>query len=196
MQCIAVEHTPPGANPNTSTAVRGRAGVRHLRPAELAAVRQSAGAAFGLNRPGGHGGDLLSPEFSPLFTRPLPARRTLNPHSSSARAARADSLTRGRVIPLRPDLAGWTRPLTGGAPLRLVPGRGRHHHPEPPVHPTLEGYTHLAAAPVPAPRKQVARPRTRIRRSASRVRAYVSHPAGDLAPLALAVRSYLARGVR
>lgn len=33
---------------------------------------------------------------------------------------------------------------------------------------------------------------TRRPRRASRVRPYVSHPAGDLAPLALAVRRYLA----
>jgi len=36
--------------------------------------------------------------------------------------------------------------------------------------------------------------RTRRPRRANRVRTYVSDPAGDLAPLALAVRRYLAQG--
>ncbi|WP_306367144.1 hypothetical protein [Nocardiopsis sp. CC223A] len=197
MQCIAGEHAPLGTDHHTSTVVRGRAGARHLRPAELAAVRRSAGMAFALNH-GGAGADLLSPEFSPLFTRPLPPRQ-----------AETGGLTSGRVIPLRPDLVGWTRPLTGGGPLRLLPGRGRHHRPETPLHSTLEGYTHRTPAPpstdqriatctgrtsplpVSAPERRPA-----IRRCASRVRAYVAHPARDLAPLALAVRTYLSQGVR
>ncbi|MFL1376630.1 hypothetical protein [Nocardiopsis protaetiae] len=239
--------------PNTSTVVRGRTGVRHLRSAELTAVRQiAASAAFGLNHGGGHGGDLLSPEFSPQPTRPIPARRTPLRHdpSPSPRPAKVGGLAPGRVIPLRPDLAGWTRPLVGGEPLHLLPGRGRHHRPEAPVRLTLAGYTHptpttapandltstttdtkrpfaitapppapalaaalasaqtpgmtatdterpfaISTAPAPTPARQPRR-WPRIRRCASRVRAYVSHPAGDLAPLALAIRTYLAQGVR
>ncbi|MFL1427907.1 MULTISPECIES: hypothetical protein [unclassified Nocardiopsis] len=180
--------------------------MRHLRAAELTEVRRIAGD-FSLNRMSSAVGDLLSPEFSPA--RPAP------------RPAGAGGLTLGRVIPLRPDLARWTRPLVGGEPLHLLPGRGRHHRPEAPVRLTLAGYNHPAPAvasadalaritattdterpfaitappPAPAPARQPRR-WPRIRRCASRVRAYVSHPAGDLAPLALAIRSYLAKGVR
>ncbi|MFL1376053.1 hypothetical protein [Nocardiopsis protaetiae] len=219
--------------------VRGQTGVRHLRPTELAAARRLAArtgaAAFSLNH-AGEGGDLLSLESSPA----RPAPRT----SPGERGL-------GRVISLRADLAGWTRPLTDGEPLRLVPGRGRHHRPEAPVRLTLAGYTHptpttapanaptptttdterpfattasppaptraaalatvstaapaatdsersfaiTASSSAPAPGRQPRR-WPRIRRCASRVRAYVSHPAGDLAPLALAIRTYLAQGVR
>ncbi|WP_306365919.1 hypothetical protein [Nocardiopsis sp. CC223A] len=179
MQCIAGKYAPPGADQSTSVVVRGRAGVRHLRPTELAAVRRTARAAtaFALNHTGG--GDLLSPEFSP-HPRPLPNR-----------PAKTTNLTPGRVIPLRPDLAGWTRPLTGGGPLHPTPGRGRHHRPEAPLHLTLAGYAHHTPA-----RQALPQPRPRVRRCASRVRAYVAHPARDLAPLALAVRTYLSQGVR
>ncbi|MFE6304196.1 hypothetical protein [Nocardiopsis sp. NPDC057823] len=188
--------------------MRGRSGVRHLRPAELTAVRRKARAAFALNH-GGAGGDLLSPEFSPLFTRPHPGRRTPVPHVSPPRPAGAGRPTTGRVIPLRPDLVGWTRPLTGGSPLHLLPGRGRHHRPESPVRPTLADYTHRTPAPPSTGRRtttlvgreapppaSVPERRPTVRRRASRVRAYVAHPAGDLAPLTLAVRAYLAKGVR
>lgn len=212
MQCIAGEHTPPRGDSTTITVVRGRTGMRHLRPAELTAVRHQARAAFTLNH-GGAGGDLLSPEFSPLVTRPLPVRRTPDPHASPTRSAEADGhalgLTPGRVIPLRPDFAGWARPLAGGSPLRLIPGRGRHHRAEPPLRPTLAGYTHRTPTPPSTDQRTAARTgrtspppppvperRPAIRRCASRVRAYVAHPAGDLAPLALAVRAYLAKGVR
>ncbi|MDT0331343.1 hypothetical protein [Nocardiopsis lambiniae] len=115
------------------------------------------------------------------------------------------------MIPLRADLADWTRPLVGGELLRLLPGRGLHHRPEPGIRLTLAGYTHpttvnapadgersfaiATAPPAPAHDRRPGR-RPRIRRCASRVRAYVSHPAGDLAPLALAIRTYLAQGVR
>ncbi|CAL9435611.1 hypothetical protein SUDANB121_02154 [Nocardiopsis dassonvillei] len=202
MQCIAEKHAPPGVDRNTSALVRGRAGVRHLRPVELATVRRiAAGAAgFALDHTGGHGGDLLSPEFSAQPTRYFPTR-----------PPRTNGVGPGRVVPLRPDLAGWTRPLTGGAPARLVPGRGRHHRPPAPTQLSLEGYAH--PAPVKAPtkgsaqtrggrrspepaREQAPRIRRGVRRCAFRVRAYVAHPGGDLAPLALAVRAYLGRGVR
>ncbi|MFD6096112.1 hypothetical protein ACFVWN_06755 [Nocardiopsis flavescens] len=173
--------------------------MRHLRAPDLAAVlRIAAGAEFTLNSGGRLGGDLLSTEFS-----------------TARRPCRATSGERpmGRVIPLRPDLAGWARPLADGAPLRLVPGRGRHHRKEGPVRLLLTGYTHEATRPtsivvtaregvttqvvdeppVPAGEPEVRSGLPRPRRSASRVRTYVAHPGGDMAPLALAVRSYLAR---
>lgn len=53
----------------------------------------------------------------------------------------------------------------------------------------------LAAEALRPRRRRAARPRAYVLppiAAASRVRAYVAHPAGDLAPLALAVRTLLA----
>ncbi|MDE3721219.1 hypothetical protein PWG71_07445 [Nocardiopsis sp. N85] len=193
MQCSAEKAAPPGVNQRASTAVIvGRVGVRHLRAGELSAVRRMAAAsAFALHHHApGPAGDLLSPEFSP--NRP---------------PARPQKRGPARVVPLRPDLVGWTLPLTAGAPVPLVPGRGRHHRPEQPTVLSLADYAHSRPSPAPAPASPAPTPvrtpgvkplpsRPRIRRCASRVRTYVSHPARDLAPLALAVRAYLATGVR
>ncbi|GAB2520505.1 hypothetical protein [Nocardiopsis aegyptia] len=152
--------------------------MRYLRSVDLEAVRATAARSFHLTR---------APEPSdPLSIR----ERT---------AAPAESVVVSLPIPVdRPpaDEGGWERrPL---APVIDLCEHYRHGEGRPGLR--VAAFRACSCDWVERPRPHrpkharcEAEPlRPRRRRRASRVRAYVSHPGGDLAPLALAVRSWMA----
>ncbi|KOX17703.1 hypothetical protein [Nocardiopsis sp. NRRL B-16309] len=151
--------------------------MRYLRSVDLEAVRATAARSFHLTR---------APEPSdPLATRsPAPEP----PESVVV------SFPKSTDRPATDDDGGWERrPL---APVIELCEHYRHREGRPGLRvaafracscdwverPKLHRPKHAKCASEPA------KPR---RRRASRVRAYVSHPGGDLAPLALAVRSWM-----
>ncbi|RKS07309.1 hypothetical protein DFP74_2973 [Nocardiopsis sp. Huas11] len=153
--------------------------MRYLRSVDLEAVRATAARSFHLTR---------APEpRDPLAVR----ERTAEPSESvvvsfpdaPARPPAVDGWERRPLAPVLSLSEHYRHQIRNRGPLRTAAFRACScGWVERPV-PHRPKHAKCAARP-----EQPVKPR---RRRGSRVRAYVSHPGGDLAPLALAVRTWM-----
>jgi hypothetical protein len=158
--------------------------VRYLRSVDLEAVRATAARSFHLTR---------APEpRDPLTTKgrvvePVESVVVSFPATTDDGVTVTDLWERRPLAPVISLSDHYRHQIRHQGPLRTAAFRScscdwvERPVPHRPKHAKCEAQPAQPAEPV--------KPR---RRRASRVRAYVSHPGGDLAPLALAVRSWIA----
>jgi hypothetical protein len=161
--------------------------VRYLRSVDLEAVRATAERSFHLTRalepsdPFANGERSAEPAESVVVSFPDTTA------TSDGGATVTDLWARRPLAPVISLSDHYRHHIRNQGPLRTAAFRScscewvERPVPHRPKHAKCEAQQAQPAEPV--------KPR---RRRASRVRAYVSHPGGDLAPLALAVRSWIA----
>ncbi|RKS07610.1 hypothetical protein DFP74_3289 [Nocardiopsis sp. Huas11] len=160
--------------------------MRYLRSVDLEAVRATAARSFHLTRAPEPADPLAIPERAPeapesvVVSFPDPT----DPTDTTDGGTVVDLWERRPLAPVVSLSEHYRHQIRNRGPLRTAAFRScscdwverpAPHRPKHAKHATCEA-EHV---------------KPRRRRRASRVRAYVSHPGGDLAPLALAVRSWI-----
>jgi hypothetical protein len=161
--------------------------VRYLRSVDLEAVRAAAARSFHLTRAPEPSDPLAFPTRSPEPSESVVVSFPDTTATPDGGATVTDLWERRPLAPVIDLSERYRHQIRNRGPLRTAAFRScscewvERPVPHRPKHAKCEAQPAQPAEPV--------KPR---RRRASRVRAYVSHPAGDLAPLAMAVRSWIA----